>query len=494
MLIDLPVDILLCLFQFLEVEDAISFSVVSRSVQDLFRTHERTCLISTLDKTRLTRPIPCPPSEDITTAKYDVEALRGLVQHFSRLNWNWRNDKPQIIGPVRNLTVDKHLDTLAQIPGTSYVITHSILKSRLSVWSTEDGRRVCSVSCHKRVLDLSTGWSERNKFIIALLTNPNYSTFPNSIQVLTVDYSGPEVMLDISLSKRLELADVRYFQAVFLNAEVVGVLYMNHSQSHDVPSPLHVIAYNRITNRETDICVCQELSSDEVRMIWQSGHTGTSFWNDNLYIHSEHNLVVYQLWIPRHLLPYDNVANVPARTCYNAIPIPPVQHPIGMRYKGPTWQVQLEAILTTQSTFGAIALTIYIVSNHSGAMPLTVVNYWIVDAISSTVTDEAIRLPVPTLHPCIAIPGSISASWLSAWYLCQSTNCGTYLILLSDETGEIKIRLLRLKLPDYHFTVHTLEPPPFVKPHLVSGFFVDEYRGTVTLYQGEGEMFVCEFA
>ena len=212
-----------------------------------------------------------------------------------------------------------------------------------------------------------------------------------------------------------------------------------------------------------------------------------------MYIHSEYDLATYRLWIPRHLLPYDDVTNVAAQVYYNAAPIPPVYHPDDMRYEGPAWQIELEAVLTTQSSFGVMASTIYTIYDHADTRSVTVINYWIIDAASLTVTDNDICLPVPTLHPCIVIPGFIPESTLSTWYLCHVTNCGTYLILLSDEMGEIKIRLVHLRLPDYHFTVHMLVPPSFVKPHLVSGFFVDEHCGTVTLIEAEGMMFECEF-
>jgi hypothetical protein len=73
---------------------------------------------------------------------------------------------------------DDSLDALAQIPGTNYVIAHSVPKSTMSVWSTENGEHLCSVACHKRMVDLSTGWPERGKFTIALLTNSDGDVLP----------------------------------------------------------------------------------------------------------------------------------------------------------------------------------------------------------------------------------------------------------------------------------------------------------------------------
>ena len=144
----------------------------SRALYDLFQNYERSFWVETLSKTRQARPLPCPPGEDIT--KYDSKTLRSLVQHFNKLNRNWRNEKPLIVGRARTLTVDKNLDSIAHIAGTKYAITHSVFKCRLSVWSTENGKRHCSITGHRRVSDLSTGWPEHGKFSIALLTHPEF--------------------------------------------------------------------------------------------------------------------------------------------------------------------------------------------------------------------------------------------------------------------------------------------------------------------------------
>jgi hypothetical protein len=90
--------------------------------------------------------------------------------------------------------------------------------------------------------------------------------FRRGIQVLTVDYSGPGVKMDISWSKQLEEAETRLFRAIFLYADVVGVLYMNFIHSEDEPSPLHALAFNRVTGRGTDIYVCSNIVKYEIRV------------------------------------------------------------------------------------------------------------------------------------------------------------------------------------------------------------------------------------
>jgi hypothetical protein len=82
------------------------------------------------------------------------------------------------MGPVKVLKTEKGLDMLGQIPGTNYVITHSIRQSAMALWSTENGEKVCSVPCHKRVLDLSTAWTEEGKFTLALLSDSEEIGYP----------------------------------------------------------------------------------------------------------------------------------------------------------------------------------------------------------------------------------------------------------------------------------------------------------------------------
>ena len=175
-----------------------------------------------------------------------------------------------------------------------------------------------------------------------------------------------------------------------------------------------------------------------------------------------------------------------------------VKHPDDMRYGGNILGVQLEGILTTQSIFGIIALTIHTVHTVTieESLQFTIMNFWVIDDDSLIEARESNSLPVPSLYPRVLIPGAVKESDSSTWYLCHASNCGTYIILLSDNgvARGIRLQMVHFQLPDHRFTVHTIETPPSVKIHLITGFFVDEYRGTVTLYQAKDEMCILNFA
>ncbi|KIL68740.1 hypothetical protein M378DRAFT_8201 [Amanita muscaria Koide BX008] len=485
---DLPGGVLLHLVQFLEVEDAISFSMVSRELHDLFRRYERTFWIETLSKTRQLRPIPCPPHADLT--QYDTERLRNTALHFNRLNSNWRNLKP-IIRRVRTLEIGEVLDPLVQIPGTHYVISHSPPRATLSLWSTEDGSCVRTIEGHRHVLDFSTGWTELGKFTMALLTTPVDSFHPTDIQVITVDYSGPNATLDITYRKQLELADSRHYRAIFLNAEVVGVLYINDTDEQDSPSPFHVLALNRITNRESVICISMgvDITENEYRMIWESDEIGTSFWNDNLYLHHESDFATTQGWIPRTLLPYSDNIDAASLVFHTLEPITP-------ELPRNTFS-SVESILTMKADFGVVAATIYasyLFNDGVERNQSTGVELWVIDSASIAQAVEQGCLPVPAAYPPIIIPGTIRTHYPWDWCF-HSTTAGVFLILvLEDGDRKLQISVVHLQLPDHHFTRHTIDLPPEIESSLISGFSIDEYRGAITLYDTEGKVFVLEYA
>jgi hypothetical protein len=221
---------------------------------------------------------------------------------------------------------------------------------------------------------------------------------------------------------------------------------------------------------------------------------GTSFWNDNLYIHSEYSGNSFQQWVPGELLPYNNNVIPAIQTCRCLWAS--VNHPDDMRCGENVSNVESEGILTTRSEYGVVALTIYTITVQ-GSRQFTLINFWVIDDASLKKAQESNCLPFPSLYPRILIPGAIKGSNLSTWYLCHASNCGTYVILLSniEETQETRLQMVHLKLPCHRFTVHTIEVPPIVKIDLVTGFAVDECRGTVTLCQANnGEMFLLKFA
>ncbi len=220
---------------------------------------------------------------------------------------------------------------------------------------------------------------------------------------------------------------------------------------------------------------------------------GTSFWNGNLYIHSEYDGNSFQQWVPRGLLPYGNNVIPTVQTCSSHFAS--VEHPEDMGCGENVSNVESEGILTTRSEYGVVALAIHTITARP--RQFTLINFWVIDDASLTKARELNRLPFPSLYPPVLVPGAIRGSNLSTWYLCHASNSGTYVILLSniEEALETKLHMVHFKLPSRRFTVHTIEVPPFVSIDHITGFVVDECRGTLTLCQAtNGEMFVLNFA
>ena len=230
---------------------------------------------------------------------------------------------------------------------------------------------------------------------------------------------------------------------------------------------------------------------DDLQDIWENGQVGTSFWNGNLYIHSECAHISYQQWVPKDLLLYGESVRPAVQMSLGRCAF--IEHPPEARDGRHVLGVEVEGILTTQSVFGVVALTIHTVL---GPDRFTLMHFWVIDDASLIEAREFNSLPTPSLYPGIIVPGVVRESDLSSWYLCHASNCGTYIILLSEngEAQVISLYMVHFKLPDHRFTVHTIETPPSVQVHLITGFFVDEYRGIVTLYQAKGEMYILNFA
>ncbi|PFH52164.1 hypothetical protein AMATHDRAFT_2410 [Amanita thiersii Skay4041] len=485
---DVPKDILLYLVQFFEVEDAISFSMVCRGMHELTMVYERSFWTKTLNKTRLSRPIPCPLHEDLTN--YSADSLRQMALRFNRLNRNWRQEEPVLMAPIKKLKVDSRLDSLAQIPGTPYVVMHSVRKAQLLVWSLEDGLCLASIPAHARIMDLSPGWTEPRKFTLALIGNQDqHATVPSELVVLTVEYTETTVSMTITFRYSLEYPE-RCYWAVFLNAEVAGVLHTDLHQIGDDPLQLYALALNRFTGRRTEI-TASVLPQDMMTPVLQEGQSGTSFWGDNLYIHFEYDDYTYQRSILRDLLPYNDNMDIGGQVNYSPATrhLPPIYHQPHMGFQS----AHCEAILTTNSNYGVLAVTLYTVDDPVFTTSVTLINYWVVDSLSLEKTGE-LGFPVPSLYPHTIVPGRIKASTLSTWYLCHSSNSGLYTIVLVDIEGTAELVMVHLQLPNLVFTVHQINVPRNIKLEYVSGFFVDEQRGSVTLYQAKGRMFVLEYA
>ena len=250
----------------------------------------------------------------------------------------------------------------------------------------------------------------------------------------------------------------------------------------------------RQDSRKSQAVSLMQRTHDILQGIWQNGQVGTSVWDGNLYIHSEYACVSYQQWVPRDLLLYGKSVRPAVQAFRGRCAF--VQHPHDLRHEGYVMDVDLEGILTTQSVFGVVALTIHSVLGDDACDRFTLIHFWVIDDASLIEARESNSLPTPSLYPGVLVPGVVKETSLSTWYLCHASNCGTYIILLSEggEAQGIGLHMVHLKLPEHRFTVHTIETPPPVQVHLITGFFVDEYRGIVTLYQARGEMYILNYA
>ncbi|KAJ7807800.1 hypothetical protein B0H14DRAFT_1528113 [Mycena olivaceomarginata] len=94
--LDLPTEIFLEVVHFLELPDTISLIQTCSHFYAL--SGQRSFWISVLETTRMKSPIACPPYTDLS--RFPLETLKSLVFSWKKLQYNWNQDFPQIVGPV----------------------------------------------------------------------------------------------------------------------------------------------------------------------------------------------------------------------------------------------------------------------------------------------------------------------------------------------------------------------------------------------------------
>ncbi|KAJ6537746.1 hypothetical protein B0H19DRAFT_1270159 [Mycena capillaripes] len=114
----LPADILLQIVASLNLRDAVSLSMASKTLSLL--SHEHSYWLKPLLSTS---PLPCSPTADL--AARPALALKQLVLHALRLQRNWSKPRPQVAGPMRTFQCGAHISILHCVPGTDTLVLYA---------------------------------------------------------------------------------------------------------------------------------------------------------------------------------------------------------------------------------------------------------------------------------------------------------------------------------------------------------------------------------
>ncbi|KAJ7198582.1 hypothetical protein GGX14DRAFT_666119, partial [Mycena pura] len=159
-----PADILLQVVASLGLRDAISLSMVNRSLHALSKEHSY--WLGPLRLTRLSQPLPCATVDDI--AGRSAESLKQLALHAVRLKRNWRDPFPKITGPITTFRCGLHNSILYCLPGTDAIVLYSLEEGTIICADMKTGQSSTPMYVG-RIIDMSSPMEEPTSFTVAAL-------------------------------------------------------------------------------------------------------------------------------------------------------------------------------------------------------------------------------------------------------------------------------------------------------------------------------------
>ncbi|TFK44938.1 hypothetical protein BDQ12DRAFT_42619 [Crucibulum laeve] len=456
----LPFDILQCILEFVDLEDAVSFSMVCTVFQTL--TSKRSIWISVLKRARDVKPIAFPSHEDLTLQPLD--SLKRIILHTLRLESNWSLPEPRIIGPVKAVLLEEfQLDIIFQIPATGLFLMHCRESASMVLWDIVLGKAASSViPVGKRVVDVSPGQDEPGEFSMALLIQDDVGAL--SITIVRVEHDKPEPVVGVTFNESLPFS--HYHWALFMNEEIVGVL-----QSPTIfPATITFLAFNRLSpDRKATI------SSDiQIQDVIGEGHSGSSSVGCDVFLLAERGNISRQYCCPAELLPYNWNLDCPKESNLKCAHIPPISWDYDTRFVCE----QLGA-LSAHPRYGIPAVSLHGLhvedASEGDPMPYIQIRFW---ARSKT--------PSPNLlSVChVDVPGRLWSSTSTSWELMLLPHSGLQVLLLVHHHGLIKLQLVRYHPETNAATVHHLRVPQFIDMQLVYGLALDDHLGAVSLLSG----------
>ncbi|KAJ7727551.1 hypothetical protein DFH07DRAFT_851746 [Mycena maculata] len=149
MLAEIPLDIILEVTSFLDLQDSLRFIATCSSFHSLASTKD--LWFKTLDRIQNAhmQPLPCQFGTDISSLP--IAALRKLAIHAYALKKNWSSDRAIPVS-VRTFPLGADYGEIRVIPGTNFVVTNS--NERFVCWDTTSGASLGAVE-HE---DANTGY------------------------------------------------------------------------------------------------------------------------------------------------------------------------------------------------------------------------------------------------------------------------------------------------------------------------------------------------
>jgi len=469
----LNVDIWLHILTLVPLQDAISFTWVSREFRSL--TSEKTFWISLLSATRTTRPLPCPDDEDLT--KRDISDLKNMMFHVMRLERNWARLRPRIRA-IETIQLGPGHRILHAIPGTPLLVVHSGLDGNVTCWNVDIKSALHSVYIGRSVFHISLVSGHNKAYSMALLVTDDlaedYTTRPSYLAVVTIQTALPSPTIDVPF--RRELATGFTFGQLFLNHWVVGLLRVYDME------PLEIVAFNRSSG------ACRVIHTDTL----YDSKMG-AFLDDSLYIVKHRNDTSSNIHTcPSYLLPYSDSeepeTHITERLDWD-------DH--GIRFWGAidasytgleTWFEALDAVTATPIRGAALTTLHYINVDEEPIPRATNIRFW---SLKDDETPLSRRLyPAYSLN----VRGMIATvtSLSRARYVIANSDVSVLLLVSYGDT--VGLLLVQYDPSVFSSTIRQLEIPSPPDLTSISSIALDDHRGTVMLIDGDGVLYSVSYA
>ncbi|KAF7350943.1 F-box domain-containing protein [Mycena sanguinolenta] len=220
LLFELPTDILLEIVKVLELPDPLSLVITCSFLYRL--SNERSFWISVLETTRRRAPIACSGYADLS--QYDLEALKGLVVSWMKLQSNWDQPSPQIIQPVVSARLPEPAQFIFLVQGTDILVLtmggnvlcwDARLAAPFSFPAIETGGRITRVS----------GPSESpGTCSLAILAEKATNPPTAHRYVITIQHHNGKATSFTSQSWSMFIPHGRYFESLVLTEDMVATI------------------------------------------------------------------------------------------------------------------------------------------------------------------------------------------------------------------------------------------------------------------------------
>ncbi|KAJ6497468.1 hypothetical protein C8R45DRAFT_982972 [Mycena sanguinolenta] len=463
LLFELPTDILLEIVKLLELPNPLSLVITCSTLYRL--SNERSFWISVLETTRRRAPIACSGYADLS--QYDLEALKGLVVSWMKLQSNWDQPSPQIMQPVVSTRLPEPAQFIFLVQGTDILILTmggNVLcwDARLAVPfafpAIETGGRITRVS------GPSESPGSCSTCFMAILAE--HATDPPTAHryVITIQHHNGKATSFTSRSSSVLIPHGRYFESLVLTEDMVGTVVARRDRETCIVTFGAINGDTRAADSTSILKLHRPVSTQDL--------TVTFTYQGHLYALLEDSLSVSIRHVSRKTLQSGRWELEQTRVYSCAIPRSYVNS-APFCYMTPS-----------SPSYGIGAVFTRLV--WDGDVPSTFTSFTFVPTTLTHVSDDGVSSPLAFDSSCVTehIPGVLAQ--LSLVWLDHSGFNVIAVIRPADWSERWALVLVRYHPETSSSSVHNLSVPDTIDITNIDSVCIDDAAGVVYLMDREG--------